>query len=148
MDVARTLNAAVDRLQAAASGGNSGGAKVVLVLDQPDVLLAAAGAGDGVTSASLRDVVLDLREVSLGGFVVFCFTLLGPGFSCFLLFFSFLFLLFFFFGILPWSLEEGQAGYHFFRCLGLDYFFFFYSPSSSSVSSSSVDGLHGTEGCS
>lgn len=49
-----------------------GGEKVVLVLDQPDAWLAAAGAGDGVTSSSLRELVLDLREVSFvwleGGF--------------------------------------------------------------------------------
>lgn len=35
------------------------------MLDQPDVWLAAAGAGDGVASGSLRELVLDLREVSL-----------------------------------------------------------------------------------
>lgn len=55
-DVAKSLSAAVDQL--CAQGG-----KVVLVLDQPDVWLATAGAGDGVTSGSLRDLVLDLREV-------------------------------------------------------------------------------------
>ncbi|KAJ4417597.1 hypothetical protein N0V82_006070 [Gnomoniopsis sp. IMI 355080] len=54
-DVAKSLSAAVDQLSAV-------GGKVVLVLDQPDVWLAAAGAGDGVTSGSLRDLVLDLRE--------------------------------------------------------------------------------------
>lgn len=59
-DVARTLNAAAAHLEAAR--GTAG--KVVLVLDQPDVLLAAAAAEDGVTSTALRDVVLDLREVS------------------------------------------------------------------------------------
>lgn len=57
-DVAKTLSAAVEKLGA-------GGGKVVLVLDQPDLWLAAAGPGDAVTSGSLRDLVLDLREVSL-----------------------------------------------------------------------------------
>lgn len=57
-DVAGTLHAAVDQ------AGQSGGKKVVLVLDQPDAWLAAAGTGDGVTSGSLRELVLDLREVS------------------------------------------------------------------------------------
>lgn len=71
-DVARTLNAAVDQLllqqqqqqQQHASGSARGSGKVVLVLDQPDMLLAAAGDGDGVTSESLRDVILGLRDVS------------------------------------------------------------------------------------
>lgn len=58
--VARALGAAVDQLR----GHGDGGGDVVLVLDQPDVLLAAAGPGYGVTGASLRDMVLDLREVS------------------------------------------------------------------------------------
>lgn len=58
--VARTLGAAVDRLR----GAGDADADVVLVLDQPDALLAAAGPGDGVTSVGLREVVLDLREVS------------------------------------------------------------------------------------
>ncbi|ROW10184.1 hypothetical protein VMCG_01688 [Cytospora schulzeri] len=57
-DIARTLNAAVAQLEAAR--GMAG--KVVLVLDQPDLLLAAAAAEDGTTSTALRDVVLDLRE--------------------------------------------------------------------------------------
>lgn len=56
MDVAKVLSAAVDQLSAA-------GGKVVLVLDQPDLWLAAAGPGDGVTNGSLKDLVLDLREV-------------------------------------------------------------------------------------
>lgn len=56
-DVARVLGAAVERLQAA-------GGKVVLILDQPDVLLAAASPGDGVTGTAWKDVVLGLREVS------------------------------------------------------------------------------------
>lgn len=64
-DVARMLNAAVDQLR---GGGDA--TKVALVLDQPDVLLAAAGTGDGVTSASLRELVLDLREVSLPFFLL------------------------------------------------------------------------------
>lgn len=55
-DVAKSLHAAVDQLCAA-------GGKVVLVLDQPDLWLATAGPGDGVTSGSLKDLVLDLREV-------------------------------------------------------------------------------------
>ncbi|KUI61985.1 hypothetical protein VP1G_09148 [Cytospora mali] len=54
-DIARALSVAVVQLQAAR--GSAG--KIVLVLDQPDVLLAA---GDGVTSTALRDVILDLRE--------------------------------------------------------------------------------------
>lgn len=73
-DVAKSLHAAVDQHCAAAGGaGGAGGGKVVLVLDQPDLWLATAGPGDGVTSGSLRDLVLDLREVSylsLGLFVV------------------------------------------------------------------------------
>lgn len=56
-DVARTLGAAVERLQAT-------GGKVVLILDQPDVYLAATSPGDGVTGTAWRDVVLGLREVS------------------------------------------------------------------------------------
>lgn len=58
-DVARILHAVVDAQTA------RGQAKVILVLDQPDVLLAAAGPTDGVTSTGLRELVLDLREVSL-----------------------------------------------------------------------------------
>ncbi|KAK2600984.1 hypothetical protein N8I77_010472 [Diaporthe amygdali] len=54
-DVARALGAAVERLQAA-------GSKVVLLLDQPDLLLAAASPGDGVTGTAWREVVLGLRE--------------------------------------------------------------------------------------
>lgn len=56
-DVATVLGAAAERLQAA-------GSKVVLILDQPDVCLAAASPGDGVTGTAWRDVVLGLREVS------------------------------------------------------------------------------------
>lgn len=56
-DVAGVLGAAVERLQAA-------GGKVVLILDQPDVLLAAASLGDGVTGTAWKDVLLGLREVS------------------------------------------------------------------------------------
>lgn len=56
-DVARVLGAAVEGLQAA-------GGKVILILDQPDVLLAAASPGDGVTGTAWKDVVLGLREVS------------------------------------------------------------------------------------
>lgn len=59
-DVARTLHATIGAAQAAQGQAN----KVILVLDQSDVLLAAAGPGDGVTSTGLRDLVLDLREVS------------------------------------------------------------------------------------
>ncbi|ROW16339.1 hypothetical protein VPNG_02684 [Cytospora leucostoma] len=58
-DVARALGAAVAQLQA---GAGAGAGRVVLVLDQPDVLLAAAGAGDGVTGTALGDLILDLRE--------------------------------------------------------------------------------------
>ncbi|KAJ4386229.1 hypothetical protein N0V93_009122 [Gnomoniopsis smithogilvyi] len=54
-DVAKSLSAAVDQL--CAQGG-----KIVLVLDQPDVWLATAGTGNGVTSGNLRDLILDLRE--------------------------------------------------------------------------------------
>lgn len=61
-DIARALNAAVAQLEVTAARGGMAG-KVVLVLDQPDVLLAAAAADeDGATSMALRDVVLDLRE--------------------------------------------------------------------------------------
>lgn len=56
-DVARVLAAAVERLQTA-------GGKVVLILDQPDVLLAAASPGDGFTGTAWKDVLLGLREVS------------------------------------------------------------------------------------
>lgn len=62
-DVARDLHAVVDQAQAAAAR-RAAHNKVILVLDQPDVLLAAAGPGDGVTSTALRELVLDLREVS------------------------------------------------------------------------------------
>lgn len=55
-DVARVLGAAVERLQA--------GGKVIMILDQPDLLLAAASPGDGVTGTAWKDVVLGLREVS------------------------------------------------------------------------------------
>lgn len=55
-DVARVLGAAVERLRAA-------GGKVILILDQPDVLLAAASPGDGVTVTAWKDLVLGLREV-------------------------------------------------------------------------------------
>lgn len=58
-DVARVLHAAVGSL----GHGREGPANVVLVLDAPDAWLAAGG--DGVTASALRDLVLDLREVSL-----------------------------------------------------------------------------------
>ncbi|KAL1859695.1 hypothetical protein Daus18300_009414 [Diaporthe australafricana] len=54
-DVAKTLGAAAERLQAT-------GGKVVLILDQPDVYLAAASPGDGVTGTAWKGVVLGLRE--------------------------------------------------------------------------------------
>lgn len=57
-DVARALHAVVEAQTARSQ------ARVILVLDQPDVLLAAAGPGDGVTSRALEELVLDLREVS------------------------------------------------------------------------------------
>lgn len=56
-DVARVLGAAVERLQVT-------GGKVILILDQPDVLLAAASPGDGATGTAWKDVLLGLREVS------------------------------------------------------------------------------------
>lgn len=55
-DAARVLGTAVEKLHA-------GGGKIVLLLDQPDVLLAAATPGDGVTGTAWRDLVLGLREV-------------------------------------------------------------------------------------
>lgn len=58
-DIARVLHAVLEAQTA------QGQAKVILVLDQPDVLLAAAGPGDGVSSTGLREVVLDLREACL-----------------------------------------------------------------------------------
>lgn len=63
-DVARVLGAAVERLRAA-------GGKVILILDQPDVLLAAASPGDGVTGTAWKDVVLGLREVGFHFVVTF-----------------------------------------------------------------------------
>ncbi|KAG8167407.1 hypothetical protein KVR01_003096 [Diaporthe batatas] len=54
-DAARVLGTAVEKLQA-------GGGKVVLVMDQPDVLLAAASPADGVTGTAWKDVVLGLRQ--------------------------------------------------------------------------------------
>lgn len=59
-DVARTLHAVID----AQTVGRGQQAKVILVMDQPDLLLAAAGPGDGVTSTGLRELILELREVS------------------------------------------------------------------------------------
>lgn len=57
-DVARVLHTAVDSL--AQSGEEA--SKVVLVLDAPDAWLAAGG--EGITASAVRDLVLDLREVS------------------------------------------------------------------------------------
>lgn len=57
-DVAKMINAVIQKQQQQQQR------RIVLILDQPDVLLAAAAAGDGVNSGSLRDLVLDLREVS------------------------------------------------------------------------------------
>ncbi|KAI1176348.1 hypothetical protein F4777DRAFT_271696 [Nemania sp. FL0916] len=51
----QTLEAAVADLQAAHPG-----TQTVLVLDQPDVLLAAGG--DGISAPGLRDAILGLRE--------------------------------------------------------------------------------------
>lgn len=65
-DIARTLHAVVDAQTA------QGQIKVILVLDQPDILLAAAGPGDGVTSTALRELVLDLREVRSDVVVLAC----------------------------------------------------------------------------
>ncbi|POS78493.1 hypothetical protein DHEL01_v203099 [Diaporthe helianthi] len=56
-DAAKVFGTAVERLQAA-------GGKIILILDQPDVLLAAASPGDGVTGTAWKDVVLGLREAS------------------------------------------------------------------------------------
>ncbi|KAI3398615.1 hypothetical protein diail_8963 [Diaporthe ilicicola] len=54
-DVARALGAAVERLQAASG-------KVVLIMDQPDLYLAAASPGDGATGTAWEDALLGLRE--------------------------------------------------------------------------------------
>lgn len=60
-DVLRSLGAAVAQLQAARGAGG----KVVLLLDEPDLLLATAAADrDGMTSTALGDVIHELREVS------------------------------------------------------------------------------------
>ena len=59
-DVGRVLHAAVDELQACSGGGG----KVVLVVDQIDLLLAAASEGkDGTSGLALRELLFDLREV-------------------------------------------------------------------------------------
>jgi hypothetical protein len=57
-DVTRVLGMAVDKLHAA-------GDNVILILDQPDVLLAAASPEDSVTVAAWKDVILGIREVRL-----------------------------------------------------------------------------------
>jgi len=57
-DVARILHAAVDALTA-----HSGGPRVVVVVDQLDLLLAAAGGEGGVSALALRELLFDLREV-------------------------------------------------------------------------------------
>lgn len=58
MDVARVLHAAVDALTA-----HSSGRRVVVVIDQLDFLLAAAGGEGGVSALALRELLFDLREV-------------------------------------------------------------------------------------
>ncbi|KAF3768479.1 hypothetical protein M406DRAFT_344661 [Cryphonectria parasitica EP155] len=56
-DVARTLHAAIDQPLSSSTG------PVVLLMDQPDVLLAAAGGvAEGIDSWGLRELVLDLQE--------------------------------------------------------------------------------------
>ncbi|TPX10712.1 uncharacterized protein E0L32_008281 [Thyridium curvatum] len=68
--IGRTIHAAVDELLAS-SGAGGGQPKVVLVIDQPDLLLAATAGdesalrqGSAVTSGGLQDLLLDLRELS------------------------------------------------------------------------------------
>jgi elongator complex protein 6 len=58
-DVRRALHAAVDGMIARGAG------KVVLVIDQLDLLLATAGAGEEAFGTGLREMVLDLREVCI-----------------------------------------------------------------------------------
>lgn len=62
-DVGNVLHAAVDELKA-----HSDGPKVVVVADQVDFLLAAAGGEGGVSALALGELLLDLREV--GGLLV------------------------------------------------------------------------------
>lgn len=54
-EAGKVLRAAVDEL------GAKGG-KVVLVVDQLDLLLAAAGGEGGISSVQLRELLLELRE--------------------------------------------------------------------------------------
>lgn len=56
-DVSKTLHAALDELC-------QKNKKVVLVIDQLDFLLAATSDGNGLVSSALKDLLLDLREVS------------------------------------------------------------------------------------
>lgn len=65
--MAAVLHAAADQ---AGSQGRAAGRPTVLIVDQPDVLLAAAGGAgdggesrDGISAAALTDLLFDLREV-------------------------------------------------------------------------------------
>lgn len=58
-DVRRTLNATVDGMKTRGAG------KVVLVIDQLDLLLATAGEEEEGFGMRLREMLLDLREVCL-----------------------------------------------------------------------------------
>lgn len=58
-DVRRTLHAAVDGMIAKGAG------RVVLVIDQLDLLLATAGAQDEGAGLGVREMLLDLREVCI-----------------------------------------------------------------------------------
>ncbi|KAK1982774.1 hypothetical protein LZ30DRAFT_589922 [Colletotrichum cereale] len=55
-----TLPAIQRELEGAVADVSAAGAKTVLVLDQPDLLLAASG--EGLTSLALRDMLLDVQE--------------------------------------------------------------------------------------
>lgn len=66
--IAQSLSVAVDQLRARGTGG-----KVIMIMDQPDLLLAATG--DEVTGAALRDVLLDVREVSAISFTLWAVAL-------------------------------------------------------------------------
>jgi elongator complex protein 6 len=57
-EVGKLLRKAVDELAAKAG-------KVVLVIDQLDFLLAAAGGEGGAAGVELREVLLELREVTI-----------------------------------------------------------------------------------
>lgn len=63
-DVRRSLNAIVDEVVRAAKDGGKGEGRVVLVVDQLDLLL-AAGEGNGLEGVAVREMMLELREVCL-----------------------------------------------------------------------------------